>query len=79
MAEDGCRLARAYGQLGRRLTSACTRPATRVISCSAQVVGGRVMRGVRRQDGERRRISYQYGLRVTYCASGGFLRGLDAA
>jgi hypothetical protein len=29
------------------LTSACTRPATRVISCSARVAGGRVMRGVR--------------------------------
>jgi hypothetical protein len=29
------------------LTSACTRPATRVLSCSGNRAGGRVMRGVR--------------------------------
>ena len=31
----------------RNLTSACTRPATRRISCTLSGVGGRVMRGVR--------------------------------
>jgi hypothetical protein len=43
-------LARAYEQVGRCLTSACTRPAARWISCSARDVGGRVMRGVRSPD-----------------------------
>ncbi|MDQ3816577.1 MAG: hypothetical protein M3362_02660, partial [Acidobacteriota bacterium] len=32
----------------RGLTGACTRPATRIISCFAVGLGGRVMRGVMR-------------------------------
>ena len=46
MADDVCRLVRTAMGVGHRLTSACTRPATRCLSCSAKDVGGRVMRGV---------------------------------
>jgi hypothetical protein len=35
----------------RGLTSACTRPATRCLSCFFKVAGGRVMRSVRSPEG----------------------------
>jgi hypothetical protein len=56
IAEDVCRLVRVSSGLGRRLTSACTRPATRRLSCPAGGAGGRVMRGVRPLSYRRRKL-----------------------
>jgi hypothetical protein len=54
VAEDVSRLVRVSPWVGRRLTSACTRPATRTFSCTLDRAGGRVMRGVRRYEVLRR-------------------------
>ncbi len=61
------------------LTSACTRPATRIISCRLNRAGGRVMRGVMRRYGEQAQGSEGSGWRKTYHGSCRFLRDLDAA
>jgi hypothetical protein len=46
-SSHSCGVAGGKLKMARNLTSACTRPATRCLSCFAGDAGGRVMRGVR--------------------------------